>query len=69
MFNIGRTFGVKLLSSSSADLAFFSVLGGAAAAFSLFFSSLARCFCRFFSSLLLEEALISYKALYELIQT
>ena len=33
------TLGVRLFSSSSADMCF-SVLGGAAAAFSLFFSSL-----------------------------
>ena len=49
-----RTFGVRLLSSSSAETCL-SGLAGPAAAFSLFFSSLARCFCLFLSSLLLKE--------------
>ena len=50
---LGRlTLGVRLFSSSSADMCF-SARNGAAAAFSLFFSSCCRCFCLFFSSLLL----------------
>ena len=46
------TFGVRSFSSSSVD-ALFLALGGAAVALSLFFSSLARCFWRFLSSVLL----------------
>lgn len=52
-----RTLGVRLLSSSSAEIPFPALGGGLAAALSFlsfFLSSIARCFCRFFSSVLLE---------------